>query len=137
MTTVFFKLIRDKYTTEYTTGKMFLNLEFFGYTLERPVRPPHIKIKGETAIAADFYELVIRRDSKNIERVYINNVPLFRGIQCHGGNKVEDSLGCPLVARNKIDSETIQGSLEKEMIKLVKAAEHAYIEIINLNQLEP
>ena len=136
MDSVFFKLLRDEYTTEYTMGNMFLNLEFFGHTLENPVRPPGVKVKFHTAINPGHYILQVGLDGSGREKVYINNVPLFTGVQCHGGNTVKDTWGCPLVAKNRYTGK-IQGTLENKMIEIVKSVKYAYIEIINLNQLQP
>lgn len=132
----FFKIVRDKYTLTETTGRVFINNSHFGYSLEDVVRADGIKIKKHTAIEAGCYEIEVRKNSSGIDKIYVNDVVLFQYIQCHGGNDHKDTDGCPLIAKNRYD-KTIQGSLEKDMIKLVKSAKYSYLEIINLNQLDP
>lgn len=132
-----FVLYREKYLTDRTLGKLFLNDSFYGYTLEDTARPKNVKIAKETAIQEGKYILYTRHSSRFDElRVFLKDVPNFKGIQIHGGNGPEDTEGCILLAKNEIVSKNlIQGSLKNYITELVKDSEYATIEIINLNQL--
>ena len=132
-----FVLYRHTFKEEKTLGVLLLNGEFYGYTLEDTVRPDNIKIKHKTAIHSGHYSLSIRYSNKYKERrVFLNDVPLFQGIQIHGGNDEDDTSGCILAAKNLVNNnENIQGSLKDKVIEEVNNADFAFIEIINLNQL--
>lgn len=133
-----FKLFRQSYKNHRTTGILTLEGKFYGYTLEDEVRPEHIKIKHKTAISCGNYSLSIKHSNKYHERrVYLDNVPLFQGIQIHGGNDESDTSGCILLAKNSLDNGKIQGSLKDQIIKDVDECDFAFIEIINLNQMDP
>jgi len=117
-------------TSTTTTGEMYLNGCFFGFTLEDVVRP--FKIKHETAIDAGTYEVILTH-SKRFKRVMplLLNVPNFKGVRIHGGNTHKNTSGCPLVAKNRLNDNTIQGSLEKELTKIISKYDKCQIEIIN------
>jgi hypothetical protein len=51
------KLTRETYTNKSTIGRLAVDVEFACFTLEDRVRP--VKIKGQTAIQAGKYEVVI------------------------------------------------------------------------------
>ena len=137
MKTLEFVLYRYKYLKDRTIGRMMLNGVFYGFTLEDTVRPQNIKIPKETAISAGKYDLKVRYSNRFGElRVFVEDVPNFKGIQIHGGNNPEDTEGCILIARNRIlDKNIIQGSLKNNITKKVKKAKFATLEIINLNQI--
>jgi len=61
----------------------------------------------------------------------------FTGIRCHGGNRHKDTAGCPLVAYNRINKDTIQGTAEKALTKKVKELEKTgpcFITVVNMPQ---
>ncbi len=132
-----FTLYRESFLDDRTIGTLLLNGEFYGYTLEDTVRPIGKKIYGKTAIYDGHYSLSIKYSNKYKEnRVFLNNVPLFSGVQIHGGNSPEDTEGCILAAKHLVNNGTqIQGSLKDDIIEKVSKSDHAFIEIINLNQL--
>lgn len=130
-----FTLYREKYLKDRTLGRMELNGVFYGYTLEDTVRPKNIKISRETAIEEGVYDLSVRKSNRFKElRVFVDNVPNFSGVQIHGGNTPEDTEGCVLLAKKRVNN-VIYGSLKTDITKLVKKANSATLEIINLNQI--
>lgn len=141
MKDLFLKLIRENYYEDRTIGRVFINNVFFGFSLEDTVRPKNIKIREKTAIHEGVFLLKIKKSpSKNEERIYIENVPNFVGIQIHSGNDVNDTSGCILIGKKreyKSSKSRIYRSKEAidELFNIVKIAENAYIEIINLNQV--
>lgn len=95
MTPLYLK--RYEATEAYTIGALFLDGRFACYTLEDPCRTGR-KIPGETAIPAGVYR-VNMEPSQRFGRLMprLVNVPHFTGILIHGGNRVADTRGCPLV----------------------------------------
>jgi len=129
--------LRTVYKQLTTRGVMLLNGEFFGYTLEDYVRHDK-KVYGETAIPAGIYRVVVDyspRFKRDMPRLI--DVPHFQGIRIHGGNTHKNTLGCPLVAKNKSDeallASKIWGSLESELTRRLKSSSDKthWIEIIN------
>ena len=127
---MYIKVIRKVYTDTTTTGEMYLNGEFFCYTLEDVVRPRGIKIKGHTAIQAGTYEVVVTM-SNRFKRMMplIKEVPMFKGIRIHGGNTHKNTEGCILVAKNLISDEKIQGTMERPLTKHLLQAKDIIIVI--------
>jgi hypothetical protein len=99
------KLIRHKYG-DATIGTLWVNSEFFCYTLEDRVRVVRTgngyageKVPGKTAIPAGYYRVKTTFSSRfKKDMVEVIDVPLFTGIRIHGGNTEEDTEGCILVA---------------------------------------
>ncbi len=88
-------MIRKIFTDISTIGNLFIENEYFCFTLEDVVREPGIKIPGKTAIPYGRYEVIIDQ-SKRFGRAmpHILDVPMFEGIRIHAGNKSEDVEGC-------------------------------------------
>lgn len=137
------KLYRDTYTLKSTAGKLFANDGYFCYTLEDVARPTGVKIKGHTALAPGIYKVGLSMSSR-FKRLMpiifteangyeaVNGGISFKGARFHGGNNHTHTDGCPLVAKNRIDADTIQGTEEARLTKLIQ--EHggvAELEIIN------
>ena len=143
--TILLRLIRETYTSQTTLGKLFVNGEFFAYTLEDTVRAFGIKVPKHTAIPAYIYKVKLNYSphfgrimtliyNTEDERIFAMGVH-FIGIRFHGGNRHTDTEGCILIAKNRISDTVIQGSLEKELYQLVKNAElqnkEVILEVIN------
>ncbi len=136
-------IIRDTFTDNNCTGKLFLNGEFFAHTLEDPDRGDGIKINARTAIPEGTYLVNITMSSRfkrEMPMVYnqsngyqlINKGKSFKGIRLHGGNNHTHTEGCPLIAKNRLNDELIQGSMEKELTKeLIKFGKKGYITVVN------
>ena len=129
------KLVRDQYNNDTTTGKLYINDKFICHTLEDTVRPLGIKVKKHTAIPAGTYEVVVDRSNRfKRDMPRLLNVPQFEGIRIHGGNTHKNTEGCPLVAYNYINEDTIQGTAEKDITAELKKYDKIYIEVVNLFQ---
>ena len=134
-------VIRDTFTLQSTVGKMYLNGEYFGHTLEDVSRGDNIKIPGETCIPEGTYKVKSSMSSRfkrmmpmifNQDNGYqlINKGISFKGLRIHGGNRSKDTHGCILVAKNRINDDLIQGTLEKKLTELIGDSS-GYITIIN------
>ncbi len=134
-------VLRDSFTLKSTVGKIYFNGEYFGYCLEDVSRGENIKIPGETCIPEGTYKVkssMSRRFKRVIPMIYnqpngyelISKGISFKGLRYHGGNRSKDTHGCILIAKNKIDNDTIQGSLEKELTALIGNKE-GWLTIIN------
>lgn len=136
-------LRRKYYTLKSTTGELFLNGEFFCYTLEDVVRGENIKIPAQTAIPDGIYNVdlsVSNRFKRLMPMIYsepngyelTNKGISFKGIRMHGGNTHEHSEGCILVAKNRLNDDLIQGTMERPLVEeLKKLGGKGTITIIN------
>lgn len=97
------KLKRLHKTKNSTIGELSINGIFQCYTLEDVEREK--KIYGETAISKGTYEIVITYSNRFKQFMpLLLNVPNFKGIRIHKGNKKEHTHGCILVGlTRKID----------------------------------
>jgi len=118
-------------------------------SLEDTVRANGIKVYGETALAAGMYKLSVSMSSRFkrlMPIIYTESDKItsimggisFKGSRLHGGNTHEDTHSCPLVAYNRLNWDTIQGTAEKDITKMIQdyeAAGHTcYLQIINEKQ---
>lgn len=121
---LFLALVRTEATAsaDRTLGVLLANGEHFCHVLEDTLRAPGVKIPGVTAIPAGLYRVTLDKSPK-FGRVtpHILNVPNFDGIRMHGGNKPEDSEGCPLVAFNR-SGIVIQGTAEAKLLERIQEA---------------
>lgn len=100
------KLIRETFTDKSTIGRLLIDGLFYGWTLEDKDRyleeNPSRKVKGETAIPAGRYQVIINWSPRfKRELPLLLNVPGFEGIRIHSGNKPEDTEGCILPGKTK------------------------------------
>ena len=115
------KLFRFFDSGDTTLGILVLNNSFFCYTLEDTHR--EIKVYGKTRIPAGTYLIKFRKvdfgKTKTMREKHpdwfsyypeLQNVPQFKYVYIHSGNKSEDTDGCILVA-NSID-----GNNKKKLI---------------------
>ncbi len=133
------EVVRDTYTAQTTLGKLYITpldgeREFFCHTLEDAVRPVGIKVKHHTAIPSEVEYSIGVRYSPSFRRKCItlftqkegdtyaieSGGVRFTQVMFHGGNTNLDSSGCPLVAFNRIDNDTIQGTAEKDLFEKVQ-----------------
>jgi hypothetical protein len=114
-----------------TIGELFIDGEFFCYTLEDEVRADGIKVYGKTAIPVGEYSVEVTyspRFKRLMPLIYntpdyrvVNGDVSFSGVRFHGGNTAENSHGCPLVAFNT-DGVKIWGTAEKQLTAKLKSA---------------
>jgi len=135
------KLWRYEYFTRTTIGELYIPTKEdskFCWTLEDTVRPSGIKVPGETALPDTGISLAynigmrysprFKREMPVIYSTKTADVYTVKGqgavefvqAQIHGGNKHEHTEGCPLVAYNRPSLNTIQGTAEKELTKIIK-----------------
>lgn len=127
------RLIREKRTKESTSGSLFINNNWFCYTIEDFDRDANkdgdlndageTKVYGETAIPSGVYTVKLSQ-SVRFKRLLpeLLSVPGFEGIRIHRGNKAKDSHGCILVGYQRADdfigtSAKCEEDLVKELQK--------------------
>lgn len=130
------RLVRKPTTPEYTEGDLYLNGEWFAFTLEDTIRTGS-KLYGKTAIPAGKYKVAVTH-SPRFKKVMteIQNVPGFEGIRIHQGITAADSLGCPLISKRRggipgVLAGMKAGILTNELTRLVQEAGGGEIEVVN------
>ena len=106
-------------------GSLYLDGNFYGYTLEN----------SSTAILPGTYDVRTRFSPKFLRRKLEIVVPGRSYLMFHGGNCPEQSAGCVLLARQRIDDSRIYGDLSDALYQeLGEAADAGEVE---LRILEP
>jgi len=136
-------LHRNTFTETTTTGTLRVNGDLFCFTLEDRKQPKGVKVDGETCIPEGTYYVDVTMSSRfkrlmpmiyNQANGYelIKDGISFKGIRLHGGNTHLNSHGCVLVARKRINSNLIQGTMEAELTKkLVELGGKGFITVIS------
>jgi hypothetical protein len=133
------RLERNVFLEKRTFGKLFIDGEFFGYTLEDKYRgqleEECDKVQNETAIPCGKYKVIVDY-SAHFDRLlpHILDVPRFTGVRMHGGNTEDDTEGCVLTAAESDFKERVWNCKIKveELTELIQKAGEAEIEIINV-----
>jgi hypothetical protein len=87
---------------ECTIGRLLVNGVFNCWTLEDTVRPPGVKVKGQTAIPYGTYKVDVTFSNRfQVLMPILLDVPMFEGIRIHPGNSAVDTDGCILVGRKR------------------------------------
>ena len=138
------KVVRETKTDISTIGSLFINGEFFCYTLEdkdRGLKQSDTllfinakKIFGLTAIPSGNYKLIVNQSPK-FKRLLprILDIKGFDGVLMHRGNTADHSLGCILIGYKKGENSIFESSkAETDLVdKLMKHnAEIHTIEIV-------
>lgn len=118
---------------DYTSGKLFVDGDYFCDTLEDPNRDlnengvfdgDEKKVAGDTCIPYGTYKITVDMSPKfKRELPRLLNVSSFTGILIHRGNTTKDTSGCILVGENSTPG-TIKNSTkyEVELVKRMKEA---------------
>jgi hypothetical protein len=128
-------LQRHPSTEVCTTGDLYLNGQWYCYTLEDVVRKD--KIKGKTAIPAGLYKVTVNWSGRFQKPMpLILDVPNYTGVRIHTGNTADDTEGCILIG-NELGKNAIYKSKEAfaDLFERIKVAlnhnEEITIEIKN------
>lgn len=118
---------REEFFDDATVGHIVVDGVEFCWVLEDAVREK--KIPGKTAIPYGEYTVAItfspklRRDTIQLyntpDKKVVGEGMEFTGIRVHGGNNVDDTDGCPLVAYTRTGERTIQGRADKDLFAIV------------------
>tara|TARA_R100000995_G_C3479668_1_gene123108 strand:- start:1465 stop:2004 length:540 start_codon:yes stop_codon:yes gene_type:complete len=117
-------IIRETFTDKSTIGKLFVNGEYFCYTLELPYRDNQRRI---SCIPSAEYKVRLRLARESATRNYLHllveDVPDRTYILFHRGNKPSHTKGCILVGQtyeqNFVGNSTLaMDLLMKEIINL-------------------
>ena len=122
---------KRKYYQNYTESELFvpeLNKDI--WVLEDIVRPAGIKFPGETCIPECIMRVSISHSTRfKREMMLLSNQSdfsvekagvRFTGIRPHGGNKIDDTHGCPLCNYHTDHKGSQWGRASDEIIKVVK-----------------
>lgn len=119
------KLLRTKSYPTHTSGQLYLEDEFFCFTVEDVVREiegqpvEHWKIPGETAIPRGKYRLTFETSPRfGPDTITIQSVPGFKGIRIHAGNTHLDTEGCPIVGFRLLNGVVIPGTSKPALLEL-------------------
>jgi hypothetical protein len=139
------KVIRKTFTPLYTMGELYVNGQFFCYTMEDRDRDlsetdsknkiKSVKVVKQTAIPYGEYRLILSY-SKKLRRFLplVLDVPGFQGIRLHKGSTQEWSSGCILLGMGK-EQDKLTRIVEAEtklvaLLKTTNETEASYIKII-------
>lgn len=121
--------------TEYTIGRLALDGKYFCDTLEDRVRPSGEKVRGETAIPAGHYEVILNWSPRfKCVLPMVLDVPGFSGVRIHAGNCAADTEGCVLVGFNQVKGRLVASRptlarLMEKLLAAVKAGGKIWLEI--------
>lgn len=124
------KVIRKEFTDKSTIGEMFLDGEFFCYTLEDVIR--EVKVYGETAIPYGRYKVIVNMSNRfKVLMPLLIDVPGFEGVRIHKGNKAIETHGCLLVGLSK-DKDFIGMSkiAFEKLMKRLEGQNNIYLTIV-------
>lgn len=124
-------LIRNpEHTKDYTAGRLYIDGQFYFYTLEDEVREvegkPVDKWKkyGETAIPRGRYRIIMTKSPRfGRELPELLAVPGFQSIRIHAGNTSKNTEGCILVGLS-------DGNAKDAWLGNSRAAENKLVQII-------
>lgn len=93
-------LQRRFFTNRSTLGELYFDDVFECMTLEDPVRPPGVKIPGDTAIPYGEFKVVMTWSPKFYTMLpELLAIPNYSKVRLHWGNGPRDTEGCILTGR--------------------------------------
>jgi hypothetical protein len=108
---------RFEYATACTISKMYIDGEYQCYVLEDKMREidgapvEQWKVQNETAIPKGTYKVIVTMSTRfKKELPLLLDVPGFKGVRIHTGNKSSDTEGCLLVGKDWMGSDVISNS---------------------------
>lgn len=124
MTTLRIQSLRTVYTDHSTRSNLIVDGVCLGYALEDLVRPAGVpKVHGKTAIPAGIYQVAMHNSPRFKKRLpHLLNVPGFSYILAHGGNTVDHTEGCLLLAAKFKAADWIFESISDKLAGIVDAA---------------
>ncbi len=126
------RIVRDLFLQQRTFGKLYVDGHYECETLEDTVRAEGIKIPGQTAIPYGDYKVVLTWSAR-FKRILplLLNVENFDGVRIHAGNTEEDTEGCILVGKMRMNSEKLYPSKPAfdELFKKLQGAASIELEI--------
>ena len=135
---------RTKLLPTHTIGQLYIDGEYFCFTLEDVVREVEgqpvekWKVWGETAIPKGRYRVSLQDSPKfGKDTVTINRVPGFSYIRIHAGNTHKDTEGCPIIGFALTENNIIKpgttrpavAELKRQVREAIDAGEEVYITI--------
>ncbi len=130
------RLVRKPTTPTFTEGDLYVNGEWWAYTLEDALRTGP-KIHGKTAIPAGKYPIAATMSTRfGKVMTEIQSVPGFKGVRIHQGLSADDTLGCVLISKRRGNepghlAAMVKGQMTDELTKMVKDGGGGEILIIN------
>ena len=120
---------RTRLTEEYTTSQLYIDGNYFCFTLEDKVREvpgqpvDKWKVPGGTAIPTGFYGVTFENSPRfGPQTLTINKVPGFTGVRIHTGNTAADTEGCLIVGyRVNSSGVIVPGTTKPALLDLKKA----------------
>ena len=135
------KLVRREFG-DHTTGRLYLNGQFFCWTLEDVVRRGKIEVvkkPGQTAIPAGTYKVTAKAWLGTIQAFapLLKNVPGFQGIFMHNGVDINSTLGCIILSYSKPENGRVESDQAfADLRDLIVKDDEAYIKIVNDNRIK-
>jgi hypothetical protein len=117
---------RIAYTEKSTTGLYIVDGEQWPcVSLEDRIRPPGVKVYGQTCIPAGKYMLA-KRESPKFKRevIWVKYVPGFDYVYIHSLNKASETDGCLGIAAKRINWDWILGdafSWERKLFNYIES----------------
>ncbi|MES2973348.1 MAG: DUF5675 family protein [Pseudomonadota bacterium] len=109
-----------------TIGELLHQGDRISFTLEDQIRQvpgrpvAEWKVHGQTAIPVGRYRITLETSPRfGPNTLTVWGVEGFTGVRIHGGNRHEDTEGCPLLGLHVTD-RTIVGGASKPAVELVK-----------------
>lgn len=130
---------RFDHGAEETFGRLYINDEYYCFTLEDQHRD--VKVKGDTRIPAGTYKVALVNSPSFSPRyghkmLWVKDVPNFTGILIHCGNTDADTAGCLLVGmrigkinykRAVLDSKVAYNKIYPIIARAIKIGEDVKI----------